>query len=324
MSRPSALDFWELPRFQSLLESLSLLPPERTWEILHEIRDAELEAFEADDLAGYEAHGRAALNAAPLVAVEHDLDDVAEEFARFMQKRHFDCVFLMVYAARMLSDPDFAATLCPARGFEHLEAVVSSGGGIVLPMHMGPYAGIVPLLAFYRPVTTILEAAAEDQFRLIESMYLPTLDIERIGMPDRRVLLKLLRALRRGRLVCMFPEFSWGYDQPQRRTDLLGATIEAPEGPQRLAQHTGLPLLPCRIVARGAARFELSFSPPIVVGPGEEGLDVAVRETFAFVESAVLADPDQWQGWDFFSELLPSDHERASLVERFAARAAAS
>lgn len=317
MSRPSALDFWAMPRYTALFESLGLLEPQRTWEFLHEIREAELDAFEAEELEQTAARALATLRLAPRVGEVHDVEQVAADFARYMQTRYFDCVFLGIYAQRMLTDPDFARSLCSTVGVHLLDELDDA---ILLPLHMGPYPVIVPLLAAYHRVTTILDETVHLEFRAIIDTYLSGLDVEEITMPDRRVLVRCLRALKADRWLAMFPEFSWGYDQPKRTVSLFGAVVEAPEGAHRLAQRTGSPLVACTFVRDAPGHFALTFYEPFSVGEGESGLEAAVSRTFEIVESAVLERPGCWQGWDFFEELLATEGARAPLQARVVAR----
>ena len=315
-SRRSLFDLWEMARQLDLYTSLGALPPGRTWSIMTEIRDAELAVFEQEDLAAYASQARLSLELAPAVAGVWDVERVAADFARYMCTRYFDCVFLGIYAKAIGSDRALLSAFGTTRDRRHLDDALAGGGAILLPLHMGPYPCILPLVAAEMPVTTLLQASAEADFGRIVTQYLPSIDLEMIGMPDRRILLRCLQAIRAGRLLVMFPEFSWGIDQPKLRLPLLGATVEAPSGAAVLAQRTGRRLVPCTIGRDGPGHYELRYHPPIGVEPGDAGIRDAVTAVFSVVTDEVMRRPGEWQGWDFFDVMVASDRPPVPLSER--------
>lgn len=308
-----------MPKHPALMESLAALPPARTWQIMVEIREAELARFEQRELEEIRQRASRTLRLAPAMAA-YDIDEVALEFARYARTRYLDCVFLGIYARDLAADVDFARNMWTIRDGEHLESALSDGGAILLPLHLGPFPCLLAILALSLPVTTLAEGVALDDFQRVVLDYLPKLDLEMIGMPDRRVLLRCLRAIQAGRLLAMFPEFSWGYDRSGIRTRLLGASVTAPMGPARLAQRSGRKLVPCHIVRGDDGRYEVRYYPPMTVGPGAVGISDAIAETFSVIERAVLEHPTQWLGWNFFDEMTAIDPD-GPLRERVLDRA---
>lgn len=306
MTRNSIFEIWEMPKHAALMESLAALPPDRTWQIMAEIREAELAKFEQREMEAIRQRALRTLRLAPAMAA-HDIDDVATDFARYVRTRYLDCVFLGIYAKELAADVDFARKIWAIRDGEHLEWALSDGGVILLPLHMGPFPCLLGMLAMSLPVTTLVEAVAKDDFQRVILSYLPQVDLEMIGMPDRRVLLRCLRAIQGGRVLAMFPEFSWGYDQPGIRAPLLGASVAAPMGPARLAQRTGRKLVLCHVVRGDDGHYDVRYYPPIAVGPGTEGISDAIAETFSVIERAVMEHPAQWLGWNFFDEMTATD-----------------
>ncbi len=100
----------------------------------------------------------------------------------------------------------------------------------------------------------------------------------------------LLRALRRGRFVCLLCDIPGG--GPTVVVDYCGGPVVFTAAPAWLARVSGAPLLPavCRRVEGG---YELEIHPPMTVERGED--EAAVMQRVAStLEVAVRRHPEQW------------------------------
>jgi len=80
------------------------------------------------------------------------------------------------------------------------------------------------------------------------------------------------------------------------RTSLFGRSFDVPEGPFRLAELAGAPLVPLFVAREGYFAYRVEVEPPIVLGPdcGPDALENAVRSAVGALERFVRAHPTQW------------------------------
>ena len=133
----------------------------------------------------------------------------------------------------------------------------------------------------------------------------------------------LMRALKRGECVAIMNDqkYNEGVEVP-----FFGSPVMAADGPARLAQRFGAPIVPMTVTRLKGARFRVNVHPFIRV-PDLEDKEQAVAETVAaitrFVEDQVRALPEQWfwvhRRWP--SELYRGKAARAAMT---AAEAVAS
>ena len=297
MSRTSLLDLWQFPLHSKFYETLRLLPPEEGHEVLSRLRDAEIDSYEGDALADFAAQVKPRLALAPHLALSHDLDVVAAEYARFMLRRYLDGVFLLAYA-----NDDRVVGLIEADYPIELQRALERGrGAILLAYHVGAYPSIIPILSWTYPVTTVTEAAAWPLFEQMRQSYVSQLDIEGVGLPDPLVLVKLARALKRGRILCLYAEYSYGVHQPQTEVPFMGTSVLAPEGAVWLARKFDVPIFTCMFKSHEPGRFQMRLAGPLPTTAPE----ACLTEMFQILEAELLTDrPGEWWCWTVFEEMV--------------------
>ena len=77
------------------------------------------------------------------------------------------------------------------------------------------------------------------------------------------------------------------------RTSLFGRPFDVPEGPFRLAELAGAPLIPLFAAREGYFRYRVEVEPPLVLGRGEALRDAA-RVAVEALERFLRAHPTQW------------------------------
>lgn len=106
----------------------------------------------------------------------------------------------------------------------------------------------------------------------------------------------VLRALRRNRAVAVLADRSTG--GPTVTVKLRGRPTRLPQGPWRLAEKSGAPLLPTFVHRRASRRYVLSIGAPLPEPPRaakrEERLLFRARAWTASWEERLRADPAQW------------------------------
>jgi lauroyl/myristoyl acyltransferase len=123
-------------------------------------------------------------------------------------------------------------------------------------------------------------------------------------VPDRLVLLKCREALRAGHVVCIYIEASASDVPPRTVLPFLGHAVKSPEGPALIASLTERPLIPALILHQPGYRFRIVLDEPIRVGRETGGIEAGLRVLWARLESWVKQYPEQWVGWEFFSQQM--------------------
>lgn len=199
-------------------------------------------------------------------------------------------------------DPDAIESDTFITGFEHLDAALAGGRGVLLvTLHFGNWDLAAALVAARGyPVSTLADRFTPPALdRLIaatrERAGLGIIPLDR-GDKHGHGLRRVARALRRGQVVALL------IDRPQREggveVEFFGARAWLPSGPARFALRSGAPVLPCYLLRRPGDRTYLgAIEPPIPFVPsGDEGADVRAL-TQAIVErleGPLRQYPDQW------------------------------
>jgi lauroyl/myristoyl acyltransferase len=184
-------------------------------------------------------------------------------------------------------------------GAEHLRAALAAGRGAVLvTAHAGPWDVVARYFAsaFGAKVAMVMEAEPDGSARALHD------DVRlRSGALVLRVGespldgLSVLRHVKSGGVV------AFQIDRPARSgrslpVSLFGRPFELPEGPFRLAELAGAPLLPLFSVREGYFRYRVLVGAPLVLGrgPGGLGRPEAARSAAQALEHFVRAHPTQW------------------------------
>lgn len=211
--------------------------------------------------------------------------------------------------------PEETAQLIEVEGWEHVEAGLSQGKGlIVTSAHLGNIEIVVQIFALHSvPVTIPVERLQPP--RLFD--YVCRL---RTGhglrlLPIDGPLLALFRALRRGEVVGLAADRD--ITASGRVVDFFGAPARLPEGYVRLALRTGAPLV-CAFSERlPDSRFVARFLPLLdLVRTDDREADVVAgtRLVVSAMEQAIARRPAQWYVTNAVWSLAGEDESGAEMV----------
>ena len=189
-------------------------------------------------------------------------------------------------------------------GREHLEALQSGGGAILLTAHMGSYDLGAHLFAEVsgRRIVMVRAPEVDPQTRQFEEQRLPD-EIEiQFNTDGGALALDLLHAVREGAIVAIQGDRMAGAISGLPAT-LFGKAVQLPAGPFALAMTARVPIYPIFVVRRGWRRYLLRAAAPIeIVRSRDRDADfaAAARLWTATLEQVIR---DAWQQWFEFEEL---------------------
>jgi KDO2-lipid IV(A) lauroyltransferase len=220
----------------------------------------------------------------------------APAIVRGALKNFFRACVEMVIAMES-SDEERRAAIA-VEGFNHLEAAVAKGKGvIVLSAHLGNFFLVGTRLAIEGYAVHILINQPHDIgfAELLDDLRSEIRIFTIHARPRREALRALSGVLRHSGIVVMIAdEYRKGNGVP---TKLFGRTVLARRGPVTIASRTGAALVPACVVRQPDKSLRLIIEPEIpLIRPGVrqgEGRENAQRMT-QWVERTVRAHPDQW------------------------------
>jgi KDO2-lipid IV(A) lauroyltransferase len=181
-----------------------------------------------------------------------------------------------------------------------VESILAAGRGVIFATaHTAGWESMGPLLAreHRRRVMIVMQPERDPSAReLNDSMRCAQggLDIQHVG-GDPLASLPLLHRLRDGGVVAMqidrVPD-----GMSARPVTLFGRPGVIPEGPLRLAQLAGAPIVPVFSARTGHRRYEVYVHDPIAIArdTGDDGVDVAAQRLSSALSGFVAAHPTQW------------------------------
>ena len=191
--------------------------------------------------------------------------------------------------------PVKAAQLVEIEGWEHVEASLNQGKGlIVVSAHLGNIEIVVQVFARHKvpviiPVERLYPARLFDYICRLRSTHGLRL------VPIDGPLLELFRALRRGEVLGLAADLD--VTASGQIVSFFGAPARLPDGHVRMALRTGTPLL-CAFSERLADnRFVAHIMPPLkLVRTGDQEADVlaAMKQVVSAMEQAIARRPAQW------------------------------
>src|ERR1043166_6550290 len=190
-------------------------------------------------------------------------------------------------------------------GREHLEALRSGGGAILLTSHMGSYDLGAHLFAEVSGRRIVMVRAPEADPRTHEfEEKLLTDDVEgQFNMDGSTLALDLLHAVRDGAIVAIQGDRMTGAISGVPAT-LFGKAIEIPAGPFALAMTARVPIYPIFVVRRGWQRYLLRAEAPFaLVRSRDRDADfaAAARAWTAVLEGVIREDWEQWFAFEEFA-----------------------
>jgi lauroyl/myristoyl acyltransferase len=188
-------------------------------------------------------------------------------------------------------------------GREHLEALRSGGGAILLTAHMGSYDLGAHLFAEVsgRRIVMVRAPEADPQTREFEEQRLGG-DVEvQFNTDGSTLALDLLHAVRDGAIVAIQGDRMTGPISGVPAT-LFGKAIEVPAGPFALAMAARVPIYPVFVIRRGWQRYLLRAERPIeIVRSRDRDADFAAAAR-AWTETLEEVIRDGWWQWFEFEE----------------------
>lgn len=213
--------------------------------------------------------------------------------------------------------------------WELIRSLLSRGRGLIICSFRFGAIRYVPieLALFGLPITQVVNTpaydamqsalaslgeCAADQISVTEAVpplrprnirLLKTVDAE-----DALCTVELVNALKRREIIGMCIEGNTGSDGPwgdtsKSKITFLGHTILAKNGAARLAAALRAPILPVVALKDGDASGELLVSAPIIPPAGlkrsevEKYVQTSMQSLYAWFESYVRLQPQQWEGW---------------------------
>jgi predicted LPLAT superfamily acyltransferase len=291
----SLLSPWKLRENDALFERIQLLSSRDAWKVLSLIRMAEIGAWEQEEWEYWRQIGVTAMAAAPKVAAAFDIAQEAAAFATWSLLRGLDLTFVGLFSNRV--------DVLPNNQYGPLDAAVSGGRGVlVVPFHTGSMEAATTAVAIRHPTTMVVSKLGRvpvDVSPIGDRPNIPSEDRAVVRTPSPDTMLRLVAALRAGRVVMMPP--SVNVKKESRRTlislPFLGAQIKTSESPAILAQRTGAPVLPVAARRGEEGGYELRFFGPYAVGEGERGRADAMAFILSCLESVLNDRPGHWEGW---------------------------
>jgi lauroyl/myristoyl acyltransferase len=191
--------------------------------------------------------------------------------------------------------PDKSARLIDIKGWEHIEAGLSQGKGlIVTSAHLGNIEIVVQIFARHNVPVTIPVERLQPPCLFDYVCGLRTIHGLRL-IPIDGALLELFRALRRGEVLGLAADRD--ITGSGRVVSFFGSPARLPDGHVQMALRTGAPLV-CAFSERlPDNRFVARILPPLnLTRSGDQEADVmaGLRKIITMVERAISRRPGQW------------------------------
>lgn len=297
-------NFFDLPSHPALFRSLQSLGPERAWDVMSELSEADLPHYRAQDSpAGeptLEQIARRAMARAPRLDRELIADE-ARRFEAYPYRMQLDSYFLALW----LNDPEALFRCIDLSGTERLLAEASRRRGVILlPLHIGPSYAAPLLFGHLHPTTFVYNRANVDDLR---PLAFPDLDVEAVPLAEGGTYRSALRALARGRVFSMYPEVDpRGKSRHHTAVQVFGAELDVPLGPAILSRASGSAMMPVTLErADTGGHYRLQIHEPIAAPTtSEECVDRTVA-VWRLIESELERTGfGDWEIWYDFERML--------------------
>ena len=189
------------------------------------------------------------------------------------------------------------------RGKEHIDSAFARKKGVlVVTVHSGGWELVGPLFAGHYDVEILLamepERDAEARDLHDEARQTKGVRVVHVGK-DPLSSLPLLRHLQQGGIVAMQVD-RVPTGMRSRTVRLLGRESAIPEGPLRLAQLSGAPVVPIFCARSGYRSYVVEVHPGIFISrrASPEDLDAAAQHVADSMTQFLKANPTQWFHFD--------------------------
>jgi KDO2-lipid IV(A) lauroyltransferase len=180
-------------------------------------------------------------------------------------------------------------------GWEHLEWALAQGRGVVFfSAHFGNTDIVMQVAAArgLQATSPVERTRPEHLFQYARNLR------ESHGMkliPADGLMLGLYRALKRGELVGLAADRD--VTNSGRIVEFFGAPTRLPDGPIRVALHTGAPLLPAFALRLPDNSFRLEIEAPLELtrtGDEEAAIQSGIERVVEIMERHIAKNPEQW------------------------------
>lgn len=301
MGSPMLFSPFTMLNYSRMFDVYNLFPPDDAYAQMRCLLEAERKHLLAPMMDEMSQAVRSQFKLVPGLVQQHGLDELADQFVRFVVDLNFEGAFLAASLKRI--DP-IEAGLVDLGNVAVLEAAISTGRPIILaPLHMGPCYACLPILASRFPLTTLYHRMPLDE---LKKKFFDHIDIRGIEVPAPQTLYRCLSVLKEGRILAMFPEFDpAGHGRLHVRVPFFDVEVQAPSGPALLSQRYNALIVPCVFRRTASARYRFTFFDPIDAAGGNDGRIRATAEIFRIVERELAtSEPGGWEMWWEFERML--------------------
>lgn len=186
-------------------------------------------------------------------------------------------------------------------GERHIKTALAAGKGIVLvTAHTAGWEVAGPLFArdYAQHIMLVMQPEPDPRARAISDAARRRAGLEIAHVGDPLASLPLLRHLKEGGIVALqLDRFVPG--MRTRAATILDGPGEVPEGPIRLAQLSGAPLLPVFCAREGFRKYVIEAFPPRFVDrrANDAEVDAAAAHLADAMTRFLRAHPTQWFHW---------------------------
>jgi len=204
------------------------------------------------------------------------------------------------------------ATTFTSRGWEKLEAVIGSKGGILLMSHLGNWEMAAHLLKQQKEGLKMLLYMGVKEKEGVERMQKEELrraGVTIIGVDKEEEspfsVVDGIRFLQAGGLISLSGDIVWHEKQRQVRVTFLGHDAYLPAAPYIFALVSGAPLFAFFIFRTGRNAYCFTLSDPIVIQSNsrqdrENAITRAAQQYADLLEKALREHPREWYHFDRF------------------------
>lgn len=185
-----------------------------------------------------------------------------------------------------------------------LDAYDNFGGCVLSLGHAGPHIILILILAQLNKNLRITAAGympdvlVDNAFKYIDHLEFNSLEL----LPFSKSFFDdCFKVLNEGILIA-YPEYSRSKKRFGKTTEFLGQEVNMPLGASRLSHKAKKPIVCAYIHKHDNYHYELEFSE--LIKPSEDD-DFELhaqntRKIFSFLESRIISNPSNWEGWQYF------------------------
>lgn len=286
--------------YHDVLRTFSLMEPRELYAMLYEMRLREARRYAGESIDRLRARIRTSLELAPLVRETMDLDDVAERNARFFATRSVDFVYLSVYSG----DPLRMLQLIEFHDMRQLVASAKTGPTVVAGLHYGPTeeVGVGVMAQLGRGVTVIVSGVRNRPGpSYVEGLRdrIGPVNVEFVYSKSRSALLLCLKAIERGRIIMVFPEFVFMSEGSRGEVvDFLGTKVSAPRGLDLLVERTNARVFPLHVQRLESGRYRCVSGGQLTTGPS------IMQAVFSASHDVMRSRAAEWELWPMWREMV--------------------